>query len=109
MYTHLTVSGALCDEQSGFRKGHSTTTCLSEYLDCVYTNMNNGRMSGVLFLDLHKAFNTVDHNILLCKLEETGLGQSYVEYIEAYLSNRSQVTKIDNVISDPCNVVCGVP
>ncbi len=109
LYTCLTVSGALSDQQSGFRKGHSTTTCLAEFLDVVYTNMDNAKYSGVLFLDLRKAFDTVDHEILLCKLETVGLGQSFVNYIGNYLTNRVQATKINNVSSGKLPVVCGVP
>ncbi len=71
--------------------------------------MNDGKMSGVLFLDLRKAFDTVDHHILLCRLEEIGLGQSYVEYVKAYLGGRTQVTRVNNAISNPCPVECGVP
>ena len=109
MYSDLTVSNALCDQQSGFRKGHSTTTCLAEYLDTIYENMNNNKISGVLFLDLRKAFDTVHHHILLCKLEEIGLGQSYVDYIEAYLFNRTQVTKVNHAVSMPSRITYGVP
>ncbi len=93
LYSCLTVSGALSDQQSGFRKGHSTTTCLAEFLDVVYNNMDKGKYTGVLFLDLRKAFDTVDHEILLFKLESVGLGISFVNYIENYLSDRLQARK----------------
>ncbi len=63
----------------------------------------------VLFLDLHKAFDTVDHMILLCKLEEIGLGECYIRYIDNYLNGRSQVTRVSNICSDPLPVTCGVP
>ena len=96
----LAVLGALSDKQSGFRKGHSTTTCLIEFLDGVYHNMEEGNLTGVLFLDLRKAFDTVDHHILLCKLESIGLGQGFIQWSENYLTNRCQSTKISHVISD---------
>ena len=63
MYNFVTVSGALSSQQSGFRRGHSTTTCLIEFLDLVYNNIDEGRTAGVLFLDLRKAFVTVDHGL----------------------------------------------
>ena len=97
------MSGALSEHQSGFRKGHSTTTCLAEFLDVIYVIY-----SGVLFLDLQKAFNMVDHHILLCKLEEMGLGEIYVNLLENYLRNRFQITKIENALSDKLPIICGV-
>ena len=109
MYACLTVSGALSDHQSGFRKGHSTTTCLAEFLDVVYKNMDEARYSGVLFLDLRKAFDTVDHEILLHKLKTVGLGASFVNYIGNYLCDRQQCTKLNKVKSFSLPVVCGVP
>ena len=105
----LTESGALCEQQSGFRKGHSTTTCLVEFLDHVYTNMDNGNICGVLFLDLRKAFDSVDHEILLIKLEDIGLGDSYVKLIDNYLSDRVQVTKVAHSMSTKASLTCGVP
>ncbi len=109
MYTELTILSTLCPHQFGFRKGHLTTTCLAEFLDVIYDNMNNGMVGRVLFLDLRKVFDTVDHHILLCKLEETGLGKRFIQYIENYLYGRSQITKIATTCSDPLPVTCGVP
>ena len=71
--------------------------------------MEKGNMSGVVFLDLKKAFDTVDHNILCCKLSSLGLSNSCTAWFENYLSGRTQVTKIGNHLSDPGLVSCGVP
>ncbi len=109
IYDVLTVLGALTDSQAGFRKGHSTTTCLVEFLDVLYKHMDDGKVSGVLFLDLRKAFDTVDHEIVLRKLEVMGLGLSYVLWIKDYLYNRHQVTKVNHIVSDKHIVTCGVP
>ena len=51
------------DEQTGFRKGYSTTTCLLNFLDGGYNDMESGLCSGVLFLDLKIAFDCVDHRV----------------------------------------------
>ena len=99
----------MSDKQSGFRKGHSTTTCLVEFLNELYRNTDEGKITGVLFLDLRKAFDTVDHHTLLCKLEQIGLGESFVAYISDYLIDRRQVTRVNNVISSTGDIVCGVP
>ena len=71
--------------------------------------MNQGKLSRVLFLDLRKAFNMVDHHILLCKLEEVGLGKTYVNLIEDYLKNHLQATRVENTMSSKLSITCGVP
>ena len=69
---YLKSNNILDDEQSGFRNGHSTATCMISILNGIYENMEKGGGSGVIFLDLKKAFDTVDHNILLNKLKNIG-------------------------------------
>ena len=58
----------LSTAKSGFRKGHSTDTCLASFLDELYQEIDNGGACGVLFLDLAKAFDTVDFDIMIEKL-----------------------------------------
>ena len=94
---------------SGFRKGHSTGTCLLDFLDNIFLNSDKGVPSGVLFLDLRKAFDTVDRGILSRKLKEIGIRNSSVRWFEFYLDWRTQVTKVDGVLSTSAFVTCGVP
>ena len=72
MYEYLTTHNLVSNLQSGFRpfweRGwHSTLTALLDATDQWYTNMDNGLINGILFIDLKKAFDTIDHNILLKK------------------------------------------
>ena len=86
LYKYLTDHNILTPQQSGFRKGHSTGTCLINFLDEIYQSIDNGVPCGVLFVDLRKAFDTVDHEILLQKLHLYGIRPSAVNWVESYLS-----------------------
>ena len=105
------IKNFLCDNQSGFWKGHSTTTCLLYFLDGIYNNIENGVtvVSGVLFLDLKKAFDSVENYILSDKLMNAGLTESSVAWFQWYLSNRYQCTRVNGVLSEERWVEYGVP
>ncbi len=98
----LTVS------QAGFREGHSTGACLANFLNEIYEEVDNGGTCGVLFLDLAKAFDTVDHLILVDKLKLLGFKASAQSWFSSYLDNRSQSTKFGNSISANKSISCGV-
>ena len=97
------------DAQSGFKKGHSTPTCLLDVLDSIFREINLGRVCGVLFLDLKKAFDSVNHKLLLNKLCNTGLDVTVIDWIASYLSCRSQVCRVNDSTSDALHVSHGVP
>ena len=78
IYDHLSANNLLSEAQFGFRKHHSTSTCILKLLNDVYLNIDRGMMTGVVFLDLKKAFDTVDHEILLAKLRRYGLSDEAV-------------------------------
>ncbi len=109
LYAHLDRYQMLSDSQSGFRKAHSTTTCLVDFLDAIYNNIEGGRLSGVAFLDLKKAFDTVDHKIMLSKLSQLDVSYRVIRWFASYLEERTQVTKISNSVSEPGVLPCGVP
>ena len=71
--------------------------------------MEMGNLTGVLFLDLKKAFDTVNHDILLQKLCKYGMSPNVVDWFRNYLSGRVQATKVNNTISNWAEVKCGVP
>ena len=102
----LQENNMLYELQSGFRGKHSTDTCLIHLFDFIRNNNSKGLYTGMVLLDLQKAFDTVDHNILCQKLEVMGVD---VQWFLSYLGGRSQVVGYDGVLSDSKTVTCGVP
>ena len=99
----------LSEAQYGFRKGHSTTTCTLSLLDNIYAGMEHGQLTGVVFLDLKKAFDMVNHKILMKKLQKYGFNYLTVKWFESYLTGRYQCVKVMGVWSGELVVRCGVP
>ena len=103
--------GLFGDNQFGFRSRRSTTLQLIDYLDTVTAYIDNGSEWAVdsVLLDLRKAFDLVPHQRLLIKLAAHGITGDCLEWIRAFLSDRSQCVAIDNCISPSCPVLSGVP
>ena len=80
-----------------------------EIVNAIQTNMNQGLFSCGVFIDLKKAFDTVDHNILLDKLNHYGFRGIINDWFSSYLNNRMQSTQIGPYISNKANVSCGIP
>ena len=88
LYQHRNDNGYFSLEQSGFLRLHSTVTCLLKNTDDWYNGLDLGKLVGVVFIDLKKAFDTVDHDILCRKLEYYGIQQQQLAWFKSYLSNR---------------------
>ena len=104
---YLKKRGLLYEHQSGFRGSFSTDTCLAGLSDFVRAEMGKGNLVGLVLLDLQKAFDTVDHAILLDKLK--AMGVSDTSWFSSYLLGRSQCVEVDGVRSSFREVTCGVP
>ena len=96
----------LSDGQCGFRSNHSTSLALTEFVKKVTSAMDKSQTTIGVFIDLKKAFDTVDHNILLSQLQCYGVRGLALEWIKSYLSNRRQCVCYNNSNSE---IKCGVP
>ena len=106
---HLKRFDLLYKYQYAFREGFSTELALFEFNDYVKKEIDIGNFILTLFIDLKKAFDTVDHLILLRKLEHYGIRGHCNSFFESYLSNRKQYVHCNNVESSVMDSVCGVP
>ena len=95
--------------QCGFRKAHSTQHAILDIVNAIQTNMNNRLFSCGIFIDLKKAFDTVDHEILLRKLDHYGFRGIINIWFSSYLQGRTQTTQIGPHISERLDSTCGVP
>ena len=104
---HIKDNKLLYEYQSGFRQSYSTDTCLINLMDYIRNLKSNGKYVGMVLLDLQKAFDTVNHEILGNKLEAMGI--NFTEWIKSYLGGRQQIVIANETRSDPGTVTCGVP
>jgi len=104
--TYLNTKNLIYQYQSGFRQNFSTNTCLIHLTDYIKTEIAKGNYVGLVALDVQKAFDCVNHDILCKKLELMGIESTW---FQSYLSNRSQIVNVNGVNSDPQDIVCGVP
>ena len=88
---------------------HSTLTALIDITVNWYLNIDGGLTNAILFIDLKRAFDTIGHEILLSKLGLYGFKGAILNLFRDYLSDRSQVTVINNVKSETSRIRCGVP
>ena len=95
--------------QYGFRKGHSTELACIEFVDNVIHKLDCGKLPISIFLDLSKAFDTLDHTILLEKLKYHGIDGVALAWFRNYLTNRSQFVQINDIESARLAISTGVP
>ena len=109
LYSYLSKFRLLSDSQFGFRKFHSTATALLDCTNDWYVNLDRKMFNLVVLIDLKKEFDTVDHQILLRKLELYGIKGQALSFLNSYLSNRSQKCQINGFLSSEKVIRCGVP
>ncbi|PFX16879.1 putative RNA-directed DNA polymerase from transposon BS [Stylophora pistillata] len=93
----------------GFRRKRSTASALLEFTDEILDNMDQGKVTGAAFLDLKKAFDTVNHRILLLKLQSLGVDVLSILWFKSYFENRGCQTSVGDSISSKRTMNIGVP
>ena len=101
MIDYLAQYSILCKYQPGFRTKYSTDLSLSYLNDKILKGVNNGPFTGMILIDLQKAFDTINHNILLEKLVSN--------WFHSYLTDRAYLVRIENKYSSISKILCGVP
>ena len=105
----LEENNLLCGDQYGFRKNRSTTHSIVNLTNSIFDAINNNETCLAIFIDLKKASDTVNHRILLLKLERVGIKGDLLRWISNYLHKRSQRTFANNILSSTLSISCGVP
>ena len=100
LYKFLEKYGCLYKKQFGFRNSHSTSHPLISVTEKIRKSLDNNEYSCGVFLDFQKAFDTVNHELLLKKLYHYGIRGINNEWFKSYLNNRTQKTKVNGSISE---------
>ena len=106
---YLEKSKIIYEHQFGFQKNRSTTLAVLDLNTRITKALDRGNYAASVFLDFAKAFDTVNHQILLSKLENYGIRGPAKDWFESYLKSRHQIVKIGGTLSDKMQIACGVP
>ena len=109
MDNFLLQNNILYNYQSGFRKNHSTDLCLSFLYDKILKGFDKVLFTGMILTDLQKAFDTINHEILLGKLQAIAFSEKTVAWLKWFLSDRAFKVNINNHFSELSKISCGVP
>lgn len=109
LMTHLEMNKLISRRQFGFRPGLSMIDAISTLIDDVGLSINNNDLTIATFIDFKKAFDTLDHQLIINRLTELNLHDSIILWFKSYLSNRQQTTLINNIRSTNQPISTGVP
>ena len=108
-YSYFQQNNLFYSSQYGFRKGHSTEYAALELVDRIVQHLDNNKLPINFYLDLSKAFDTLDHKILLHKLQFYRIHGITLSIFKNYLSNRIQFVEYEDTKSDTLTITTGVP
>ncbi|CAB4023601.1 Hypothetical predicted protein, partial [Paramuricea clavata] len=102
--SYFDENNLLCRSQSGFRKKHSTETAVTHFADQILMGMDKGLVTGAVFIDLAKAFDTIDHDVLIRKLKHYGVSNESLLWFKDYFCARKQFVTIGYRLWGPARV-----
>lgn len=106
---HLDEHDLFNESQHGFRSGRSCLSQLLTHYDTIFSLLEQGSNVDTVYLDFSKAFDKVDHSILLTKLQRLGIGQKLISWIKSFLTDRVQYVLVNGIKSEAADVTSGVP
>ena len=109
VFNHLIKNNLLSKKQFGFISGRSTVTQLLNYLDKCAESIANGKVVDTIYFDFSKAFDTVSHQRLSIKMKAYGIAGKILAWIDAFLSGREQVVRVNGELSNSKLVISGIP
>ena len=109
IYEYFEKNKLIYGSQYGYRKNHSTESACLELVDKLHKQLDDNQSPFCVFIDLSKAFDTINHNILLSKLRYYGIDNNAVSWFKSYLSDRQQYVEVDGVKSETKYIRTGVP
>lgn len=109
MKNDFLTNGLLTDFQHAYRQGHSTATALTQMTDDWLRQIDQKNTVGAVMLDFSAAFDIINHQILLDKLKCYGFEMSSIQWMQSYLTNRTQSVFFNSCYSEVRKVACGVP
>ena len=109
LLSFLVKYNILYDHQFGFIPGKNITHAILSLVDYLINPMKNSKLNCGISLDISKTFDTIDHNLLLSKLDKYGIRGNTLNWFRNYLSNHYQFVSINNTTSSFLRIECGVP
>ena len=109
LFAYFSVEELFYPSRYDFRRCHSTEWAATEVIDLIIQKLDAGKLPLAIFLDLSKAFDTLNHDILLDKLRFYGITSEGLCFFKSYLNNRTQYVDYDGTASDIKQITTGVP
>ena len=106
---YLTLKNRLSSKQSGNKKSHSTETSVIQTTDMILSAIDKKQLTAVVLLDMSKAFDSINHNMLLVKLQDVCASPSAIKWFRSCLTSRYQVVTIGTAVSDRLQVITVSP
>ena len=108
VYNHLDSKGLLYEKQFGFQRNNPTEHAILQLTRDITSSFKKGEYTLGAFIDLSKAFDPVDHQILIKKLQYYGIKDTALEWFKSYLSNRKQYISSQDISKSCLKIICGV-